>query len=115
MGSEVAKPMNIEDFVREVLQQVTSGALTASSQDYHFELDSESSKGVHFNIAVINMEKDEQSNASKAGVGIKVVDASYLKESAKSSSSESISRVEFNIKHRNLNTEKQNDAIMRKL
>ena len=94
--------MDVEEFVTEVLLQVTRGAKTASNDEYQFDLDSRTSKGIHFNIAVISVLNDEQSNTIKAGAGIKVVDAGYLKENSKSTSSERISRVEFNIKHRDL-------------
>ena len=52
--------MNIEEFVKNSLTQIINGAKDASNGEYKFDLDSSTSKGVHFNLAVINVEKEEK-------------------------------------------------------
>lgn len=101
--------MDIEEFVTNTLKQIIGGMKSASSDEFRFDLDSSTSKGVHFNLAVINSEKEEKKSGGKGGLSIKVVSADYGKENIKTAGAETISRIEFNIKHRDLVQEK-NDA-----
>lgn len=102
--------MNVEEFVKNTLQQIVSGAKSASDDHFKFSLDSLTSKGVHFNLAVINTEKEEKGAKGKGGIGIKVVSAEYGKNSSTSASSETISRIEFNVIHRDLDQEAETRA-----
>ena len=99
--------MEIKEFVQNTLTQIVEGAKIASNEEYKFDLDSITSKGVHFNLAVINSEKNEQVSKGGGGIGIKVVSAEYAKQNNNISGSEVISRIEFNIKHRDLKHERE--------
>ncbi|HSX18194.1 MAG TPA: hypothetical protein VLE51_02485 [Candidatus Saccharimonadales bacterium] len=90
--------MEIKDFVSETLKQITEGAKVASSQKQFFFLDNNTSKGVHFNLAVANTETSTKANQGKANANLlKVVSVGGGKSNSSTISSESISRVEFNI------------------
>jgi hypothetical protein len=90
--------MDVKDFVAETLKQITEGTKAASTTDQRFYLDNYSSKGVHFNLAVANTETSTKGSGSKANVNLlKVVSAGGEKGQKSTVSSETVSRVEFNI------------------
>jgi len=99
--------MNIKDFVTAALTQISEGAEAASNNNYKFYLDVDSSKGVHFDLAVINTEEKTGERGGKIGVNIKVVEAGIGSKGADSTTSESISHIQFNIKYRDLAFERE--------
>lgn len=94
--------MEIKEFVKAALTEIITGAEEASNEKIKFVLDSGTSKGVHFNLAVVNVETNQDRSGSSLSGGIKIASAEYGKSTEKSTSSENISRIEFNIKHRDL-------------
>jgi|SRR3989344_442579 len=92
--------MEIRDFVTQTLKQITEGAKAASDNRQRFYLDTSTSKGVHFNLAVVNTEIKSKSAGGRAGANIlQIARAEIGKGSNSSTSSESVSRIEFNIKY----------------
>lgn len=92
--------MEISDFIAETLKQITEAAKVASDKEQKFYLDTTTSKGVHFNLAVVNTETNSKTGGGKAKAKIfKIAIAEIGKSNNSTTISESISRVEFNIKY----------------
>ncbi len=92
--------MDIKDFVLITLQQIETALIEASaaSTQSTYLFDVTSSKGVHFNLAVTNAVTKESATGKKGGLQIKVVEAKLENDKKESTSSESVSRIEFNVK-----------------
>lgn len=92
--------MEIRDFVATTLKQISEGAKAASDSQQRFHLDTTTSKGVHFNLALVNTETRSKSGGGKAKANVlRIASAEIGKGSNSTAISESISRVEFNIKY----------------
>jgi hypothetical protein len=93
--------VEIKDFVKQVLLQVADATQEASqeSKDEDFYLDSSSSKGVHFDLAVITTQSTDKSAEVSGGGKIIVASIEGTGTISKQDSSQVTSRIQFNVKH----------------
>lgn len=85
--------MEIRDFVTNVLKDILEGTKSASDERYKFRIAYREGKGIFFDIAV--MASEEKTGGKGIGGNIKVVAGGAT--SSNKSSSENISRVQFNV------------------
>lgn len=90
--------MDIKDFVFQTLKQIEEAVKEATTPDMEYYLDTYSSKGVHFNLAVTNSSTSESGGKKAGGLQIKIVEAQLGKEKKQTATEESVSRIEFNIR-----------------
>ena len=85
--------MKIRDFITNALKDILEGTKAASDERYKFRIAYREGKGVFFDIAV--MASEEKTSGGGISGNIKVVSGGF--KSSGKSSSENISRVQFNV------------------
>lgn len=101
--SAYGENMEIKEFVKTALTQIKEATKEVSDEDDVYYLDVDSSKGVHFDLAVITTEEQ------KDGMGAKVAIAGLVQlggETGSAVSAQATSRIQFNVKHRDLANER---------
>jgi len=86
--------MNIEQFVKDVLGQITRAVNKNNDDNVDYSIDR--TKGVDFDIAVTTVHTDSSDNISSDAV-IRVVGVDVCKNSVAQSSHEVISHIRFNV------------------
>lgn len=87
--------MDIEEFVKSVLGQITRAVNHKDTSDVSYSLDR--SKGVDFDLAVTTTISESTDKGMSGGVKIKIVGADASKNSTSASNHEVSSRIKFNI------------------
>jgi hypothetical protein len=96
MGKVYNKSMDIEDFVKQVLAQITASVNkndTADGIKYTVDYNS----GVDFDLAVTTMNVTSTDKGKNAGLRVSVVGADVSKKSSAQVSHQVTSRVKFNV------------------
>ncbi len=101
--------MEIKDFVSETLRQIKEATADATTENDKFYLDVDTSKGVHFDLAVVTM----QETSGEGGAKIQVAGLMSAGGGASLANKyEQTSRIQFNVKHRDLQHERQQKAAL---
>lgn len=88
--------MDIEDFVKQTLAQITSSVNNNKSDgDIIYAVNYET--GVDFDLAVTTTETKDEKKSTGGGLKVSIVSAGASKGSSTSSSQEVTSRVKFNV------------------
>jgi hypothetical protein len=95
-GLRYTLTMDIEEFVKNVLSQITNSVnKNTSGEDIIYRVDY--NKGVDFDLAVTTVETRTEEKGVSGGIKIKVVGAEGSKGTKTQNSSEQTSRVQFNV------------------
>jgi hypothetical protein len=86
--------MNIEDFVKTVLQQIVNAVEKDSALDDSFYI---TTKGIDFDLAVTTVVSDTTTNSKSGEAKIKVLGGGILKGKESKESSEIASRIQFTV------------------
>jgi hypothetical protein len=87
--------MDVEQFIKDSLTQITNGVKNAKSGDYELQLNS--NNGIDFDLAVTTVSDETSSKDLKGGLRIKVVGAEAGKAMTSTHSREVTSRIKFNV------------------
>lgn len=88
--------MDVEQFVSDVLKQVSSAVNAVDKSVIDFEVDP--AKGISFSLAVTTTNSSENNKGAAGGVKVKVIDAGINKKMTVKESRETTSRIEFTVK-----------------
>ena len=89
--------MDIEDFVKDVLAQVTS-AIDKNADGGDIKYVTDYANGVNFDLAVTTASTQTDDKSVSGGLRVKVIGADAGKTSTTSTRQETTSRVSFNVK-----------------
>ncbi len=92
--------MEIKEFIVQSIRSIEAAIKETSNSQIEYALDVNTSKGIHFNLAVTGSEAISKSSGKGIGAKLKVVDAGIGANETSSNRSEYISRIEFNIQNR---------------
>lgn len=87
--------MDIEEFVKDVLAQITRSVNQNESDGVSYEVDI--NKGIDFDLAVVTASGATTSKGVAGGVKIRVVGADATKSSTSHDTQQVTSRVKFNV------------------
>jgi len=100
--------MEIKEFVKNVLSEITEATDGASNDKYKFVLADRDGKGVFFDMAVTVSNTDSKTKGGKGGIKVaSVIEAGGAAGSNKTVARENTTRVQFNVGYRDLVEEQE--------
>lgn len=101
--------MDLKDFVKKVLSEITEATDEATNDKYKFVLADRDGKGVFFDMAVSVSDQNSKSRAGKGGIKVaSILEAGGSGGTTKTTSKENTTRIQFNVGYRDLIQEQKN-------